>query len=321
REMPDLKQNNPYVANFLIQQALWTVEEFGIDGWRIDTYGYNDLPFMNRCNKALTDEYPHIFNFGETWVHGVPNQSYFCRNNYCDISFKSNLQSVTDFQCLWGITDALTKDFGWTDGVNRLYTTLAQDFVYKDPTQNVIFLDNHDLSRFFSVVGENMDKYLSGLTWLLTSRGIPQIYYGDEIATTGTTQPTDGYVRLDFPGGWKSDPVNKFTIQGRTQKDQEIFQHFATLANFRKTSPALTAGKLMQYAPEDGVYVYFRFSQKQTVMVIMNTSKEEKNISLDRFTERTNGFSKMKNIITGEIYPLGKISLKTYQSAVFELLP
>jgi len=321
REMPDLNQNNPYVANFLIQHALWTVEEFGIDGWRIDTYGYNDLPFMNRCNKALTDEYPHIFNFGETWVHGVPNQSYFCRNNYCDISFKSNLQSVTDFQCLWGITDALTKDFGWTDGVNRLYTTLAQDFVYKDPTQNVIFLDNHDLSRFFSVVGENMDKYLSGLTWLLTSRGIPQIYYGDEIATTGTTQPTDGYVRLDFPGGWKSDPVNKFTIQGRTQKDQEIFQHFATLANFRKTSPALTAGKLMQYAPEDGVYVYFRFSQKQTVMVIMNTSKEEKNISLDRFTERTNGFSKMKNIITGEIYPLGKISLKTYQSAVFELLP
>lgn len=320
-QMPDLNQNNPYVANFLIQHAIWTVEEFGIDGWRIDTYGYNDLPFMNRCNKALTDEYPRIFMFGETWVHGVPNQSYFCQSNYCDIPFKSNLQSVTDFQTLWGITDALTKDFGWTDGVNRLYTTLTQDFVYKDPMRNVIFLDNHDLSRFYSVVGENMDKYLSGLTWLLTARGIPQIYYGDEIATPGTTQPNDGYVRLDFPGGWKTDSVNKFTIQDRTQKDQAIYQHFATLANFRKTSPALTVGKLMQFTPEDGIYVYFRYTQKQTVMVIMNTSKEEKNISLDRFTERTTGFTKMENVITREVLPLEKVTLKTYQSAVFELLP
>jgi len=320
REMPDLNQRNPFVANFLIQHALWTVEEFGIDGWRIDTYSYNDLPFMNRCNKALTDEYPRIFMFGETWVHGVPNQSYFCQNNY-DIPLKSNLQSVTDFQCLWGITDALTKDFGWTDGVNRLYTTLAQDFVYKDPTRNVIFLDNHDISRFYSVVGENMDKYLSGLTWLLTSRGIPQIYYGDEIATPGTTQPNDGHVRLDFPGGWASDSVNKFTIRGRTQTDQAIFQHFATLANFRKTSPALTVGKLMQYVPVDGVYVYFRYTKNQTVMVIMNTSNEEKQISLKRFSERTNGFTKMKNIITGTISPLEEVTLKTYQSAVYELLP
>ena len=98
-QMPDLNQNNPYVANFLIQHALWTVEEFGIDGWRIDTYAYNDLPFMNRCNKALTDEYPQLTLFGETWVHGVPNQSYFVENNY-NIPYKSNLQASTDFQTL-----------------------------------------------------------------------------------------------------------------------------------------------------------------------------------------------------------------------------
>jgi len=321
REMPDLNQHNPFVANYLIQHALWTVEEFGIDGWRIDTYGYNDLDFMNRCNEALVTEYPRITMFGETWVHGVPNQSYFCENNYGNIPFKSNLQAVTDFQCLWGITDAMTKDFGWTDGVTRLYTTLAQDFVYKDPTRNVIFLDNHDLSRFYSVVSENMDKYLSGLTWLLTSRGIPQIYYGDEIATTGTTYPSDGYVRLDFPGGWKGDPQNKFTIQGRTQKDQAVFQHFATLANFRRTSPALTSGKLMQYIPDDGVYVYFRYSQKQTIMVIMNTSKTEKTVSLNRYTERTNGFSKMKNLITGDVSALAPVTLRSYQSAAYELFP
>ena len=113
--MPDLNQENPFVANFLIEHALWTVEEFGIDGWRIDTYPYNDLDFMNRCNKALTDEYPQLTMFGETWVHGVPNQSYFVQNNY-NIPFKSNLQAPADFQTLWAITDAMTKDFGWTDG-------------------------------------------------------------------------------------------------------------------------------------------------------------------------------------------------------------
>lgn len=319
-EMPDLNQNNPYCANFLIQHAIYTVEEFGIDGWRIDTYAYNDLDFMNRCNKALMDEYPRITLFGETWVHGVPNQSYFVQNNY-DIPFKSNLQGATDFQTLWAITDAMTKDFGWTDGVNKLYTTLAQDFVYKDPTRNVIFLDNHDIARFYSVVNEDMDKYLSALSWLMTSRGIPQVYYGDEIVTPGVTSPSDGYVRLDFPGGWKNDPVNKFTINGRTQKDQAIYQHFATLANFRKTSPALTAGDFMQFYPVDGIYVYFRYNTKQTVMVVMNTSKEEKTIELGRYAERTQGFSRYRDVLYNTTAPLAPFKLASYKTAVFELLP
>jgi glycosidase len=317
--MPDLNHNNPYVANFLIQHALWTVEEFGIDGWRIDTYAYNDLQFMNRCNKELIDEYPQLTMFGETWVHGVPNQSYFVENNY-NIPFRSNLQAATDFQTLWGITDAMTKDFGWTDGVNKLYTALAQDFVYKNAMRNVIFLDNHDISRFFSVVNEDVNKYKSALTWLLTCRGIPQMYYGDELATTGTTSPSDGYVRLDFPGGWPGDPVNKFSIAGRTQKDQEIFQHIATLANYRKTSSALTTGKFMQFVPEDGVYVYFRYDARQTVMVVMNTAKEKKNVSLKRFAERTNGFSKMKDIIQGDITDLKDFELNTKETRVFVLL-
>ena len=317
--MPDLNQSNPYVANFLIQHAIWTVEEFGIDGWRIDTYAYNDLDFMNRCNKALMDEFPKLTMFGETWMHGVINQSYFVQNNY-NIPFKSNLQASTDFQTLWAITDAMTKDFGWDDGVNRLYTTLAQDFVYKDPTRQVIFLDNHDMSRFFSVVNEDITKYQSSLTWLLTCRGIPQIYYGDELATTGTTSPSDGYVRLDFPGGWPGDKVNKFTSEGRTKKDQAIYEHIATLANYRKTSSALTTGKFMQYVPEEGVYVYFRYDNKQTVMVIMNTSKQEKKVTIEKYTERTNGFSGMKNIFTGKITALKDFSTDAKESGVYELI-
>jgi glycosidase len=319
RQMPDLNQNNTYVANFLIEHAIWTVEEFGIDGWRIDTYPYNDLDFMNRCNKALMDEYPKLTMFGETWVHGVPNQSYFVQNNY-NIPFKSNLQASADFQTLWAITETMTKDFGWDDGVNKLYTTLAQDFVYKDPTREVIFLDNHDISRFFSVVNQDVLKYQSSLTWLLTSRGIPEIYYGDEIATTGTTSPSDGYIRLDFPGGWPGDKINKFTEAGRTKQDDSIFHHISLIANFRKTSSALTTGKFMQYVPEDGVYVYFRYDNKQTIMVVMNTAKEDKKVTPAKYIERTSGFTKMKNIFTGETNELKDFSVNAKSSGVYELI-
>jgi glycosidase len=176
------------------------------------------------------------------------------------------------------------------------------------------------MARFFSVVKEDVDKYKSALTWLLTCRGIPQMYYGDEFATTGTTSPNDGYVRLDFPGGWPGDKTDKFTIAGRTQKDQEIFQYLATLAKYRRTSSALTTGKFMQFVPEDGVYVYFRYDAAQTVMVAMNTGKEKKDISNKRFAERTAGFSKMKNIFTGELTGLKDFSLNANGSGVYELV-
>lgn len=189
RQMPDMNQTNPYVANFLIQHALWSVEEFGVDGWRIDTYIYNDLDFMNRCNKALIDEYPSITMFGETWVHGTANQAYFTEN-YFNIAFKSNLPGVTDFQTnLYGIAPAMNQPFGWTEGVNRLYQTLANDFVYKDPMKHVIFLDNHDITRFLSQVGEDKEKLKSGIAWLLTCRGIPQMYYGTEVMMKGISKP------------------------------------------------------------------------------------------------------------------------------------
>lgn len=319
KSMPDLNQHNPFVANFLIQHAIWTVEEFGIDGWRIDTYAYNDLEFMNRCNAALEKEFPKITMFGETWVHGVINQSYFTQNNF-NISYKSNLQAVTDFQTLWGITDAMTKDFGWNDGVNILYTTLAQDFVYKDPMRNVIFLDNHDLSRFFSVINGDMKKYKASLAWLFTCRGIPQLYYGDEIGMTGVTSPHDGFVRADFPGGWAADSLNKFLPKDRNVQENEIWNYIASLANFRKQSSAITTGKMMQFSPVDGEYVFFRYDDQQTIMTILNTSKKAQNISFKNYTERTQHFSKMKNIITNETRSLSDFTMQAGESGVWELI-
>ncbi len=299
-EMPDLNQGNPYVANFLIQHALWSVEEFGVDGWRIDTYLYNDLNFMNRCNKALSDDYPAITYFGENWVHGVINQAYFTENNM-NIPFKSNLQGSADFQLLfYGIQPALNQPFSWTEGVSKLYSTLSNDFVYKDATRNVLFLDNHDMTRFFTTVKEDMDKARMGIAWLLTCRGIPQIYYGTEVLMKGESNP-DGWVRLDFPGGWKNDRKNAFTVAGLSDDEKTMQQYVKTLANFRKQSSALQTGKMMQYLPVDGLYIYFRYDAKQIIMCVMNTSDKEQKINFEKYTERTNGYTKGKDVATGTV--------------------
>lgn len=318
REMPDLNQHNPFVANFLIQHALWSVEEFGVDGWRIDTYLYNDLPFMNRCNKALTDEYPNMTMFGEVWVHGVINQAYFGENKM-DVPFKSNLQGLVDFQTLlYGIQPALNQPFGWTEGVNKLYTTLSNDLVYKDPMRNVIFLDNHDMTRFFSTVNEDVAKHKMGLGWLFTCRGIPQLYYGTEVLMKGVANP-DGWVRLDFPGGWRGDKKNAFTGEGLTETEKEVQQYTRTLANFRKGSTALKTGKFMQYLPVDGLYVYFRYDAGQTIMCIMNTSDTEKKIEMSDYTERTKGFGKGRDVVTGAVLT-GSFTIPAKKITILELL-
>ena len=320
RNMPDLNQRNPFVANYLIQHAIWTSEFFGIDGWRIDTYAYCDLDFMNRCNKALLDEYPQQGIFAETWVHGMTNQSFFVNNNFQNI-FKSNLPGVTDFQLYYAMNDALNQNFGWTEGLSKLNLTLASDFVYKDPMKNSTFLDNHDLTRFYTVVGENFSKYKMGINWLLTLRGIPQLYYGTEILMTGSTSPSDALVRKDFPGGWSGDSSNKFKVNGRTASENEAFNYVKTLANFRKKSSAIKTGKTTQFVPFDGVYVYFRYDDKQTVMVVANSNAIPVNIKMDRFAERTNGFTSIKDIFSEVTFSVAKdISLPAKGSGVYELL-
>jgi len=301
RQMPDLNQYNPFVNTFLIQHAIWSVEEFGVDAWRIDTYIYNDMKFMNECNAALIREYPKMFMFGETWVHGVLNQAYFTRNTF-NIPFKSNLPATCDFQTnLHGIIPALTEPFGWTEGVNKLYTVIASDFVYQNPFNEVIFLDNHDMSRFFSVVGENVSKQKMGIEWLLTSRGIPQMYYGTEVLMKGFANP-DGKVRRDFPGGWEGDKINAFTGEGLSDSAKEVQQLVRTLGNYRKNSSALKTGKLMQYLPADGLYVYFRYDAKQTVMCVMNTAEKPMQIDFSKYAERTTGFTKATSVVSSDAF-------------------
>jgi glycosidase len=297
-EMPDINHENNFVEKYLTQNAIWSVETFGIDAFRVDTYKYCNVVVMNRINKALLDEYPKIFTFGECWVDGVSSQAYFVENNL-NTPFKSNLIATSDFSLLFGgLIPALNEANNWNNGVIKLYGTLAQDFLYKKPSNNVIFLDNHDMTRIHSTLGESIPKTKMAYTWLYTCRGIPQLYYGSEILMKGISNP-DGWVRLDFPGGWEGDTKNAFTEKGLSEKELSFLNYIKLLGNYRKKSSALQTGAFMQYLPDNGLYVYFRYDKNQTVMCVMNTDKMERKVSLSDFQERTAGFKGGKNIENG----------------------
>jgi glycosidase len=319
--LPDLNQRNPLVATFLIQHAIWTTEEFGIDGWRVDTYKYCEEKFMNDVNAALEREFPNVTVFGESWVNSTLANAYFTRNNI-NAPFRHNAKGMLDFQVCFAMLAGMNENFGWLAGVNKIYTTLSNDVLYKDPMNNCIFLDNHDMDRVFSVVGEDWKKLRMGMNWLLTLRGIPQIYYGTEVLMKNMKVNTDATVREDFPGGWSGDKAkdNRFTKEGRSEKQNEAFDYISALANFRKNSSAITAGKTMQYIPKDGLSVYFRYDANQTVMVITNTG--EKNVKPDWsvYAERLKGFSQVRNVVNGKIKSLAGLEIDSKDSFVFELL-
>jgi glycosidase len=293
------------VANYVIQNTIWATEMFGIDGWRVDTYKYCDEKFLNQINTALEKEFKDITVFGEAWTNTVTGGGYFAQNNL-QAPFKHNLQGITDFPFNGAILDAVNQKADFTAGVNRLYMTLAQDVLYKDPMRNCIFLDNHDMNRSLSMVGEDMNKYKMAIGLLLTQRGIPQLYYGAEIAMKNFKNPTDAEVRKDFPGGWAGDSVSKFTPAGRTAMETEAFNYIRKLALFRQTSSAIGSGKLMQYIPQDGAYVYFRYDGKQTIMCVLNSSDKPVTLKLSRFSERLKGASQYTDVVSGKSAQLGE---------------
>jgi len=317
--MPDMNQANPYVRNYFTQSHIWWVEYAGVDGFRLDTYGYNDAGYMKEWGEAVKAEYPQLSFFGETFVHGTVNQAVFTQGNTMNHGFDTQLPGVTDFQYLWAITDLVNGKTPGQDGVTNLYNTLAKDFVYQDPARNVVFLDNHDLSRFFSVTGEHIAKYKMALAGLLTTRGIPQLYYGAEILMKNFCNP-DGLVRADFKGGWPGDKEDKFTAAGRTAQENEVFDYLRTLANYRKQNTVLQNGRVMQYVPENGVYVYFRYNEAKTVMVIMNGSDKAQDLSTKRFTERIGSFSKGLDVISGKEQSItDTIAVPAFTTLVLEL--
>ncbi|BAU53372.1 glycoside hydrolase family 13 protein [Mucilaginibacter gotjawali] len=319
QRMADMNENNPYVQNFLTQNHIWWVEYAGVDGFRLDTYPYNDPVYMSKWAVDVKNEFPHFSIFGETLVWSAANQAFFTEGNTVNRGFDTHLPGVTDGVWKEAVYDALNANEGWTEGVNRLYAVMAQDFLYKDATKNTIFLDNHDMSRFLSVVGEDMNKYRSGMAMLMTMRGVPQMYYGDEILMKNFSNP-DGLVRSDFPGGWKGDKLNKFTAAGRNNAENEAFNYVRKLANYRKNTTALQTGKLMQYIPENGIYVYFRYDDKKTVMIVYNSRDKEQATTTTRYAERINGAKTAKNVITDEVVNVANLTIPGKSTLVLELI-
>ncbi|MBC7446721.1 MAG: glycoside hydrolase family 13 protein [Hymenobacteraceae bacterium] len=313
--MPDFNQQNPAVARYLTQNNIWWIETTGIDGYRLDTYAYSDLAFEKKWGEAVLTEYPNLGMFGETWVQGIVNQAYFAQNTLASPpgGFRSNLPGVTDFQLQYAINEALTREPGWTEGIMRIYYTLQADFLYQDPLRNCVFLDNHDISRFYSNLGGNPVKLKTALAWLLTTRGIPQLYYGTEIGMKNSVRPDgkdrgDLQVREDFPGGWAGDARNAFTAAGRSAEENDLFNYTKRLLAFRKAHPELQLGKLMQFVPQDGQYVYFRYDEKTgaAVMVLMNGTSKDATVKLDRFAERLVGFKGGEDAVSGEKLTFGE---------------
>lgn len=303
-EMPDLDQRNPQLADYLIQNTLWWIEFSGIDGIRMDTYVYPYKEYMARWSKEVLEAYPTFNIVGESWVETVAHESYWQQDKAGENDgYDSYLPSVTDFQIQFAIRDAFNQDFGWDTGLMKLYYALTQDRLYSDPMKNVIFLDNHDISRIYSTLGERLENLKMAYAFLLTTRGIPQVYYGTELAfKAGPGQWGDGAKRAEMPGGWPGDSRSVFTKEGRTAEENSMHEYVTKLTNWRKTSDAVQHGKLLHFLPVNNVYVYFRYTDRERVMVIMNMNDSEATISREKHIEMLRGYTFGMGVISGKNY-------------------
>jgi glycosidase len=321
REMPDMNQRNPYMLTYLKQFAIWWVEFSGLDGIRVDTYPYNDPAKVAEWTKAIRAEYPNINIVGECWQHAVSDVAYWQSGTPNYDGYDSGLPSVMDFNMHDAISAAFNEnEQGWDGGVARLWQKLTQDYLYANPSNLVIFAENHDTQRFSTVVGNDVKKYLLGFTYLLTTRGIPQIYYGSEIMMGGDKGKGDGDIRRDMPGGWAGDTRSVFTASGRTETENQVFNYMKKLIHWRNENPVIHSGRLLHYIPRDNVYTYFRTNAEKTVMVVLNNNAKQMTIDPKFFSEGTTGFTKGNDIISGKTVSLNQpFELEGKTAVVLEL--
>jgi glycosidase len=301
-EMPDLNQQNELLADYLIQNTIWWIEYSGIDGIRMDTYVYPDQEYMARWSKEVLEAYPNFNIVGEAWVENVPNESYWQYDAAgVDDGYDSELPSVTDFPLSFAVRDGLKEDFSWNGGLSKIYELLAQDRLYADPMKNVIFLDNHDMSRVFEHLGKDEDLFKMAYAFLMTTRGIPQVYYGTELMMGHENRGGDDEAwRQTMPGGWPDDNRSVFTEEGRTEKENEIINYVTKLTQWRKEAIATHEGKLVHFIPENNTYVYFRVHKEQTIMVALNAGENTAILNRERFAEILNDFEVGVDLLSGE---------------------
>ena len=303
--MPDLNQNNPHVATYLIQNSIWWVETVGINGIRMDTYPYAYAAPMARWMKQLNEEYPNFNTVGETWVTQPAYTAAWQKDSHL-VKQNSNLKTVMDFafyEAMDSCKHETTDD--WWRGFNRVYNTFVYDYLYTDVNHVMAFIENHDTDRFLGE-GKDVNRLKQGLALLLTIKRIPQLYYGTEVLMNGVKKVTDGNVRKDFMGGFPGDERNCFTADGRTAAENEMFGWLSRLLHWRKGNDVIVNGTQTQFCPHNGVYVIARRHEGKTVMLMLNGLDKENKVDVKRYAELIGTTAEASNVLTGE-----KINLTT----------
>ena len=291
KTMPDLNQRNPILSRYLIQNSLWWIEYGQLSGFRVDTYSYSDRKFLNKWNNTIQKEYPGFNIVGEEWtvdksILGLwqkPNETKKKENNsVINQKYPSNIPSLMDFP----LNDAIIKSFQpkekkWDHRLSILYKNLAQVYLYPNPQNMVIFLDNHDMSRTYCQLKHDIKYWKMAQAFLLTTRGIPQVYYGTEVLLSDSVKPGDhGVLREDFPGGWDHDKKNAFSGNiSDKQLDAQLFMK--NILNWRKSCSAVHRGEFRHFSPnfENEIYSIIRYDKKSTVLLIMNNDAIKKKIT------------------------------------------
>ena len=317
--MPDLNQRNHHLMTYLIQNSEWWIETAGIDGIRMDTYPYADRTAMAHWMEVLDEEYPNFNTVGETWVTEPAYTAAWQKDSKLSDQ-NSYLKTVMDFAFYDRVNLAKNEETdGWWNGFNRIYNSLCYDYLYKDPSHVMAFIENHDTDRFLGN-GQDTLALKQSLALLLTMNRIPQLYYGTEVLMNGTKQITDGHVRRDFPGGFPGDKHNAFTKEGRTKEGNQMFSWLSRLLPWRQGNELITKGKQTQFIPVDGVYVVARSLNGKAILTVLNGTSHQKKMQVARYAEIIKSTTTAKNILTGRNIDLTKdVTLQPRATMILEI--
>jgi neopullulanase len=318
--MPDLNQRNPLLAQYLIQNTVWWIEYADLAGIRADTYPYSEPAFLKRWSDAVMAEYPNLNIVGEEMHLNPSVLAYWQKGMRNQDGYRSGLPSVMDFAISDRMPAILQEADGWDTGFGRLYELLAADFAYPNPMNLMLFPDNHDRPRIFSVLKEDLDHWKTLMIFNATTRGYPQFFYGTEVLLKSPVQRDDGLLRGDFPGGWAGDSADAVSGRNLSMAQKDAQNTLRTLLNWRRNNPAVSAGKLTHYIPDGCTYVYFRHDATRRAMVVLNKCTADSKLDLKRFAASLDGRTRGHNVLTGQTVDLRQpLALPAKQSLLIEM--
>ena len=321
RSMADMNLDNPYLLHYFKQWAVWWIEYSGLDGFRVDTYPYNEKMPMSQWCKAVMDEYPNFNIVGEVWTSSIPQLAYWQGGNANKDGFDSHLKSIMDFPLHDAIRAAMTEsgNCGWGQGMTRVYDVLSHDFVYHDLSNMMIMAANHDTDRIGDVCEGDARRMKIVHTLLATLRGMPQMLYGDELMFRSTDRskghPT---LRVDFPGGWPGDRINLFDRAQHTGAAKEVYDYTRQIMNWRKSKDVIHNGKTLHFIDRDNTYAYFRYNDDEVVFVYINNTNNERVVPWERYSEISEGLDEGRNVITGESVAMSGLKVAPMSALVVE---